>query len=206
MEFCIQLKIGHSMKWYEPESILEKETHKILWDFEKQIDHQILSRRPDVVIINKKKRACCTVDFVVFTDNWVKINENEKKSLDPVRELKMLWYMKITVIPSITGALGSQKLRKGAGSVGNRTTSWDHPNYRITKISLDIVESPGDLRKLAATQTPMKAHQFMLVWKLREKYNSSFLKTAEISSKGKHPGCPPCKILWNILKMDNGET
>ena len=35
------------------ESVLE--THKILWDFKIQIDHLILARRPNQVVINKKR-------------------------------------------------------------------------------------------------------------------------------------------------------
>ena len=44
-------------KWYmhNPESMIENETHKILWDFEIQMDHLISIRWPDQVIINKKK-------------------------------------------------------------------------------------------------------------------------------------------------------
>ena len=34
---------------------------------------------------------------------------------------------------------------------------------QITKISQDTEKSPGDLRRLAVTQTPMKNHQLMLV-------------------------------------------
>ena len=41
---------------YESESIQENETHKILWYFEVLMDHLILTRRPDPVLINKKKR------------------------------------------------------------------------------------------------------------------------------------------------------
>ena len=33
----------------------ENETRKILWDFEKQTDYLIAARRPDLVIVNKKK-------------------------------------------------------------------------------------------------------------------------------------------------------
>ena len=31
-------------------------THKLLWVFEIQTDHRISARRPDLIIINKKKR------------------------------------------------------------------------------------------------------------------------------------------------------
>ena len=37
------------------ESVLENETHKILWDFEIQIDHPTLARSSDQVMIYKKK-------------------------------------------------------------------------------------------------------------------------------------------------------
>ena len=39
---------------HNPESVLENETHKLLWDFEIQMDHLISVRQPDL-ILNKKK-------------------------------------------------------------------------------------------------------------------------------------------------------
>ena len=52
-------------KWYmhNLESILENETHKLLWDFEIQTDHQILARQPDQVIVNKKKENLLNSGF-----------------------------------------------------------------------------------------------------------------------------------------------
>ena len=38
---------------HNPESVVEK--HKILWDFEIQTVHLISARRPDLVIVNKKR-------------------------------------------------------------------------------------------------------------------------------------------------------
>ena len=37
-------------------SFLGNKKHKLLWDFKKQTDHQISVRRPNIVIINKKKK------------------------------------------------------------------------------------------------------------------------------------------------------
>ena len=37
---------------HKPESILENEMHKILWDFEIQTDHLISARWPDLEIID----------------------------------------------------------------------------------------------------------------------------------------------------------
>ena len=57
-ESCKKFKFDHTDKWYmhNPESVLENETHKLLWDFEIQTDHLISTRRPDLVIINKKRK------------------------------------------------------------------------------------------------------------------------------------------------------
>ena len=86
---------------HKPESILENETHKILWDFEIQSHHLIPARRPNLVIIERKRkrknRTCRIVDFAVSADHRVKIKENRKrdKYLDLARELKKLWNMRI---------------------------------------------------------------------------------------------------------------
>ena len=110
-ELCKEYKFDHTNEWYihNPESVLENETHKLLWDFEIQMDHLISARRLDLIIINKKKRTCQIVDFGVPADHRVKLKENKKKDkyLDLVRELKILWNMKVMIIPIVTDALGT---------------------------------------------------------------------------------------------------
>ena len=62
-----EIKFDHMNKWYmhNPASVLKHETHKLLWDFDIQTDHLISARRPDLIIINKKKEnlqncgLCC---------------------------------------------------------------------------------------------------------------------------------------------------
>ena len=61
---------------HNPESVLENETHKILWDIEIQIDHLISARWP--VIVNKK-RTCRIVDFAVPLDYEIKQKESERE-------------------------------------------------------------------------------------------------------------------------------
>ena len=39
---------------HNPASVLENNTHKLLWDFDIQTDHLISARRPDLIIIKKK--------------------------------------------------------------------------------------------------------------------------------------------------------
>ena len=40
---------------HDLESALENEMHKLLWDFEIQMDQVISARQPDLVIVNNKK-------------------------------------------------------------------------------------------------------------------------------------------------------
>ena len=89
--------------------VLENVSHKLLWDFNIQTDHLILVRRPDLIIINKKKRICKIVDFAVPAYLRINLKESEKKDkyIDLSRELKKLWNMKVTNVPIVIGALGT---------------------------------------------------------------------------------------------------
>ena len=94
---------------HNPAPVLENDSHKLLWDFNIQTDHLIPARRPDLIIINKKKRICKIVDFAVPADHRIKQKECEKKDkyLDLARELKKLWNTQVTIIPSVIGAFGT---------------------------------------------------------------------------------------------------
>ena len=71
-------------------SVLENDTHKVLRNFDIHTDPLISPRRPDLIVINKKKRTCRIVDFAVPADLRIKLKECEKKDkyLDLARELK----------------------------------------------------------------------------------------------------------------------
>ena len=64
---------------HKPAPVLENNTHKLLWDFDKHRDHQISARRPGLIIINKKNRTCKIVDFAAPADHRIKLKEYEKK-------------------------------------------------------------------------------------------------------------------------------
>ena len=55
-ELCKKFKFDHTNEWYihNPESVLENEIYKIVWDFEIQLHNLILARRPDLEIVKKK--------------------------------------------------------------------------------------------------------------------------------------------------------
>ena len=57
-EMCKKFKFDHANKWYmhNPAHVRENDTHKLLWDFDIQTDYLISARRPDLIIINNKKK------------------------------------------------------------------------------------------------------------------------------------------------------
>ena len=94
---------------HNPAPVIENNTHKLLWDFNIQSDHLIPARRPDLIIINKKKRICKIVDFAVPADHRTNLKECAKKDkyIDLARQLKKLWNMKVTIVPIVIGAFGT---------------------------------------------------------------------------------------------------
>ena len=57
-EMCKKFKFDHANKWYmhNQEPVRENGTHKLLLDLDIQTDQLISARRPDLIIINNKKR------------------------------------------------------------------------------------------------------------------------------------------------------
>ena len=93
-------------KWYEhePESVLENEDYKILWDLSIQTDHVIEARRPDLVVVDKKERSCKIIDFAVPGDSRI---EEKEKYQELGRELQKTWNVKVKVVPLAVGSLGA---------------------------------------------------------------------------------------------------
>ena len=90
-------------------------------------------------------------------DHRINLKEGEKKDkyLDLARELKKLWNMKVKIVPIV--------IIKRPGGLGSWRTGRDYPNDSIAKDSRNTETSPGDLRRLAVTQTPVKNHQLILM-------------------------------------------
>ena len=69
------------MEYAQPRICLEKHTHKLLWDFDIQTDHLFSARRPDLIMINKRKenlqncRLCCP--------GWLHIEKQNEKTQIP---------------------------------------------------------------------------------------------------------------------------
>ena len=145
----------------------------------------------------KKKRTCRIVDFSVTADHRVQIIGSEKRDMylhlagEPKKN--NLWNMKVSVILIVIAALGKNPKRTGKriGRLGNKMTSRDYPDYNIIKIGQNTEKSPGDLKRLTLTQTPVGNHQLTLVPKTLKganndnNNNSGKLETTCCLSKSK---------------------
>ena len=56
-----------------------------------------------------------------------------------------------------------QRIIKRAEGLQGRRTSGYHLNYNIIENSQNTEKSPGDLKRLAVTQTPVKDHRLKLM-------------------------------------------
>ena len=107
------------------------------------------------------------MDFAVPANPKVKLKKKSKKRdkyLDLARELKKTmeyesdgdtncnWY-------------SHQKTSIRTGELGNKMTSGEHAYCSIVKIDQNTEKSPGDLRRLDVTPTPVKDYQLTLAWK-----------------------------------------
>ena len=110
-ELCRKNDLQHEKNWYEhnPQSVVENDKCKILWDFTIQTDHYITARRPDIVVVDKDKKTCQLIDVACPGDKRVKEKEDEKvvKYQDLARELRKIWSMEVKVIPIVIGVLGT---------------------------------------------------------------------------------------------------
>ena len=75
-----------------------------------------------------------------------------------------------------TWKLLETRIIKGPGGFGSWQPSGDHPNNSIIENGQNTEKSPGDLRRLAVTQSPVKDHQLTLMWKTLMSNNNNNYK------------------------------
>ena len=131
---------------HNSEFILENEAQKI------QMNQLLSTRWPDLVIVNKKKRTCWTVDFAISDDHRAKLKESKKrdKFLDLAREVKKLWHMKETVILMVFCMLSTvtKGLVQGQEDLEIRKqvkTIYMTALFRLARILRRVLETWGDL-------------------------------------------------------------
>ena len=136
---CKKNGLKCNVKWYEhePDSVVENDDIKLLWDFNIRCDNMIEARRPDIVVLHKKEKECLIVDVAVPGDCRIKGKEKIDKYQDLRREVSRQWQQKkVHVIPILSGALGS---------ISKNFIGFLH--------QLEINTNMGDLQKVALLGT-----------------------------------------------------
>ena len=115
----------------------------------------------------KKKRTCKIVDFAVPAVCRVKLKESKRRIIDLAKELKKKQTVKhesdVYTNRNWCFWYSHQRIIKGTGGLGNKRSSGNYPNYYIIEIDQNTEKSPGYLRTLVVTQTPVKDHQLTLM-------------------------------------------
>ena len=80
-----------------------------MWGFSIQTGHVIEARRPDLVVVDKKRRTCKIIDSAIPGDSRIEVEEKEKieKYQDVRRELEKIWNVRVKITPLVVGSLGS---------------------------------------------------------------------------------------------------
>ena len=160
--FLPSLSFSLSVTWYmpKPESTQKNETHKILGNFEVQTDHKTSTRRPDLVLINKKRRSYHFVDFSVLADHRRRRRKKKKKKVKRETNTwalpenwKKLRNMRMTVIPIVVGAPGTvskglEKRQKELEIRGRIEIIEAKTLLRSARILSRVLEIWGDLLSL----------------------------------------------------------
>ena len=121
---CKKYQMPCSNKWYEhqPETVIENDNAKLLWDFGIRTDRVIQAHRPDLTLVDKTNNKVSLIDVAVPWDSRVMQKEQEKrdKYQDLRIELRRLWDMPVEIIPIIIGALGTipKSLKRNLDEVG----------------------------------------------------------------------------------------
>ena len=113
-KLCEKWGFNKAEKWYiyKPEKPLESENCMILWDFPIQTGKTLEHNRPDITVIDKKRKKFLLIDPSCPFDTRVeKKEEQKKKNYSELKyEITKIWKMrKVEVIPVVIGALGTVK-------------------------------------------------------------------------------------------------
>ena len=87
---------------------MEDDDVKLIWDINIQCDNVIETRRPELILVNKKAKSCVIIDVAIPGD--CRIHEKKIKKIEKYqnlkKELKRLWSLKkVEAVPVVIGAL-----------------------------------------------------------------------------------------------------
>ena len=107
---------------------------------------------------NEKKTTCRIVYFALLADLRVKLQKVKRS----ISILTMVGNRKNCELESDDYSnfkwcswYSHRRVGTGIGGLGNKMTNEDHPNYCIIEIGKNTEKSPGDMRRLGVTQTPV---------------------------------------------------
>ena len=113
---------------HNPESALENEMHKILWDFEIKTHHFISARRQGLPIVNNKKKENLPNCGLCRSGRPQGKTERKWKEREVPRSYKTtekIWNMKVTVIPIGSSALGTVTKGLVQGLENSEIRGWE---------------------------------------------------------------------------------
>ena len=150
---------------YNQESVLENETHEILWDFEIRTDHLNPVGFADLVIIYKSRKE--NLGYRVLwrprgpQSKSKRIRKREIR-LDLARELKKTMERegRGDTTSNFCARYNAQRIGKRTGGLTIRKRL---EATRTTALLKSAKEIPEDLRRLVVIQTSVDNHQLMLV-------------------------------------------
>ena len=114
----------------------------------------------------KRKELAIQWNFLSHRATEWKIKESEKRNnYLETRELGKLWKMRVKMIIIVIGLLRTvtKGLIKWVKELEIRR--WIETIQTFIEIGQNTEKSPGELRRLVVTQTPVKDHQLKLMWK-----------------------------------------
>ena len=87
-ELCRLYELERADKLFEhqPNSVLETDRTKVLWDFNIQYDYIIEARRPDIVIVEKEEKVCKIIDIAIPENS--RVAEKEREKVEKYQDLK----------------------------------------------------------------------------------------------------------------------
>ena len=102
----------NKFQWYnyEPETVLENNDIKLLWNLQIHTDKRLKHNKPDLVLINKKMKSCKIIDIACPSDYNVirKRTEKLQNYTDLAIEIRKLWKLNsVEIIPVIIGVTGT---------------------------------------------------------------------------------------------------
>ena len=105
----LRLNVKKNGSYIKPEPVLENSKCKTLRDFGIQSDKEKELQRIDIVVTDKEKRECKVINIAILGDQNIKVKELEEiaKFQDFRLHVQIFWDVKVTVKPTIVGALGT---------------------------------------------------------------------------------------------------